>query len=29
LAAAYVYFDNDEAAYAVKNAKELKRLIVE
>ncbi|HKU51674.1 MAG TPA: DUF72 domain-containing protein, partial [Nitrospira sp.] len=27
LVAAYVYFDNDEAAYAVKNAKELKRLV--
>jgi uncharacterized protein YecE (DUF72 family) len=29
LAAAYVYFDNDEAAYAVKNAKELKRLVAQ
>lgn len=29
LAAAYVYFDNDEAAYAVKNAKELKRLVTQ
>lgn len=27
LMAAYVYFDNDEAAYAVKNAKELKQLM--
>ena len=29
LEAAYVYFDNDEAAYAVKNAKELKRLVAQ
>jgi uncharacterized protein YecE (DUF72 family) len=27
LAAAYVYFDNDEAAYAAQNASELKRLL--
>ncbi len=29
LVAAYVYFDNDAAAYAVKNAKELTRLVVQ
>lgn len=29
LTAAYVYFDNDEAAYALKNAKELKRLVMQ
>lgn len=27
LAATYVYFDNDEAGYAVHNASELKRML--